>query len=122
VGGGRRRFGRGKRWGELDTREGESEKSGDGRTSGAASGNGPSAALVGDVRRAHVAGENRVGREASDRWVVTVPGDGAADRRVRPISGAGERRVRARGRAWAGPRRKGDGPPGCTIRFCIYLN
>jgi hypothetical protein len=30
--------------------------------------------------------------------------------------------VRLRGRAWAGPRRNGDGPPGCTVRFCIYLN
>jgi hypothetical protein len=39
-----------------------------------APGSGPSAALVGDVHRARVAGGN------------------------------------------------GDGPPGCTVRFCIYLN
>jgi hypothetical protein len=37
-GGWRRRSGRGKRWGELGAREGESERSGDERTSGAASG------------------------------------------------------------------------------------
>jgi hypothetical protein len=36
-----------------------------------APGSGPSAALVGDVRRARVAGRNREGREASDGWATT---------------------------------------------------
>jgi hypothetical protein len=30
--------------------------------------------------------------------------------------------TRSRGCAWAGPRRKGDGPPGCTVLFWICLN
>jgi hypothetical protein len=45
-------------------------------------GNGLSAALTGDVRRARVVGGNREGREASDGWVGTAPGGGATDRRV----------------------------------------
>jgi hypothetical protein len=45
---------------------------------------GPSVAFPGDVRRACVAGENREGREASDRWAAAqcraaVPLTGRAD-------------------------------------------
>jgi hypothetical protein len=67
-------------------------------------------------------GGNREGREASDGWAGTMQGGGAANRQVRLVSGTGERGVRSRRREWAGLRRKGDGPPVCTVRFCIYLN
>jgi hypothetical protein len=67
-------------------------------------------------------GGNREGREASDGWAGTMQGGGATNRQVRLVSGTGERGVRSRRREWAGLRRKGDGPPVCTVRFCIYLN
>jgi hypothetical protein len=88
---------RGKRWGELGARE-ESERSGDGRTSGAASGEetawrqrgrggeqgkgggcrGAWPRSAGDVRRVHACRSDREGRETSDGWAGTVPGGGAA--------------------------------------------
>jgi hypothetical protein len=58
------------------------------------------------------------GRETSDGWAGTVPGGGAADRRVWPVRGAGERG--ARGRAGAcGPAReeKEMGRPDAQYRF-----
>jgi hypothetical protein len=39
-----------------------------------------------------------------------------------PRHSAGRRGQPVSGRAWAGPRRNGDGPLGCTVRFYIYLN
>jgi hypothetical protein len=46
------------------------------------------------MRRARVCQLDREGRETSDGWAGTVPGGGAANRRVRPVSGMGEHGVR----------------------------
>jgi hypothetical protein len=51
-------------------------------------------------------------REGADGWAAAQCQAGLACQRA-----WGER-----GRTWAGPRRNGDGPLGCTVRFCIYLN
>jgi hypothetical protein len=53
----------------------------------------PSVARAGDMRCARACRPDREGRETSDGWAGTVPGDGAANRRVRPVSGTGERGV-----------------------------
>jgi hypothetical protein len=75
------------------------------RGAGAASDSGPSAARVGDVRRAVVA--DRI-EERRRGWQVgrnTVSGGGATGRRVRPVSGAWEREPHTR-RTGADLRRK----------------
>jgi hypothetical protein len=59
-----------------------------------APGNGPSAALAGDVRRVRIAGGNREGREASDGWVA------AQYRAAVPLTGGASLSAGV-GRAWA---------------------
>jgi hypothetical protein len=61
------------------------------------------------------AGRTERGREGADEWVTAqcwaaVPLTSGAGL----SAGAG---ARLRGRVWAGPRRNGDRPPGCTVWF-----
>jgi hypothetical protein len=76
--------------------------------------------------QATCAAHARAGRtERGERELTDRPRHSAADRRGWPVSGCGESMGAGawlRGRAWVGPRRNGDGPPGCRVRFCIYLN
>jgi hypothetical protein len=81
----------------------------------------------GEKRREKVGGPGVGGGGATTKTERGETSDGWAAAQYRAVvlltGGAGlSVGVRLRGRAWAGPRRNGDGPPGCTIRFCIYLN